>query len=137
MILVHALARPSLVYISAEPWMALPSNSQPRHPGIGRSERCYWPSSQCPGADYRSPAWKALRWRESMRRVGLSGIHNGSKLVEISTIGQNLRFTPTRNGGSTGPDRGYRDLPEGIIEASLTIDTRAWLKGYRGMARCA
>jgi hypothetical protein len=63
---------------------------------------------------------------------------SGSKLVGIETVGQNLRFTPTRNGGSTGPDKGHRDLPDGTIEAPLTIDTEGLgLKVAEAWARCA
>jgi hypothetical protein len=141
MILVHPLARTEPgFYISAEPWMALPSNVN--HAILGSAIRevllAFQPNVPVP--DYRSPAWKALRLAR-IRAVGVRSerqFMNGSKLVGISTVGQNLRFTPTRNGGSIGPDRGYRDLPEGIIEAPLTIDTKGLgLKVIDAWARCA
>jgi hypothetical protein len=62
---------------------------------------------------------------------------SGSKHVGIKTVGQNLRFTPSRNGGSTGPDKGHRYLPEGTIEAPLTIDAEGLgLKVVEAWARC-
>jgi hypothetical protein len=61
-ILVHALARTeSGFYISAEPWLTMPSTVT--HAILGSAIRqalfAFQPSTPVP--DYRSPAWKALR----------------------------------------------------------------------------
>src|SRR5260221_5844462 len=125
-ILVHALARTGAgFYINAEPWMTLPSNVNHAILGSAIREALLAFQPNVPIPDYRSLAWRALRLAR-VRAVGVRSerqFMSDSKLAGISTLGQNLRLIPTRNGGSTGPDRGYRDLPDGIIEVPLTIDT--------------
>src|SRR5260370_39145742 len=99
-ILVHALARTEPgFYISAEPWLTMPSNVT--HAILGSAIReallAFQPSIPVP--DYRSPAWKALRLAR-IRAVGVKSerqFMSGSKHVGIETVGQNLRFTPRRN----------------------------------------
>src|SRR6266478_5035013 len=139
-VLVHALARTEPgFYISAEPWLTLPSNVNPVVLGSAIREALLAFQPNVPIPDYRSPAWKALQLAR-VRAVGVRAerqFMSGSKLVGIATVGQNLRFTPTRNGGSTGPGRGYQDLPEGTFEAPLTIDTEGLgLKVVEAWARC-
>ena len=140
-ILVHALARTEPgFYIIAEPWTTLPSNVDHATLGSAIREALLAFRSNVRVPDYQTLAWKALR-RARLRAVGVRSerqFMSGSKLVGISTVGQNLHFTPTRNGGSTGVDRGYRDLPEGLIEVPLTIDSEGiGLKTVDAWARCA
>jgi hypothetical protein len=49
-------------------------------------------------------------------------IYDGSKQVDIGTKGESLVFTPTRNGGTTGPEKCYHDLPAASVAVPLDAD---------------
>jgi hypothetical protein len=77
-----------------------------------------------PIPDYRAPEWKALR----LARLHAGGVRSEAqfmtarRLVSIEAVGNILSFTPTRNGGSVGPERGYHDLRELSVNAAMEID---------------
>jgi len=139
-ILIHALAKTEPgFYIDAEPWLILPSDAHPSEIGeaIRKALRAFRPSVPVP--DYRSPEWKALR----LGRFRAAGVRSerefmsGSKLVDISTVGEAIQFVPTRNGGSSGAQRGYHFLPGAALKAPLKADAESLaLKLAEAWTRC-
>jgi hypothetical protein len=67
--------------------------------------------------------WKlvASEVRARNRAAGIKSakhLHESAKLVVVRETDLAFEVTPCRNGGSTGPDRGYHDL----TDATLTLD---------------
>jgi hypothetical protein len=93
-----------------------------------------------PVPDYRSPEWKAHQLA-LFRAAGVKSarqFESGSKAVLIETARKNLHFTPSRNGGSTGPNKGHHFLLERMVETPLGIDPEALgLTLAEVWARCA
>jgi hypothetical protein len=139
-VLIHASARTAAgFYISAEPWLTMPSDVSNALLGSAVHEALLAFRSNVAVPDYRSLEWKALQ-RARLRAVGAGSerqFMKGSKFVGIGVVGQEFHFSPTRNGGSTGPDRGYRFLPGDIVKSPPTNEPEILAqKLVEAWARC-
>lgn len=65
--------------------------------------------------------WMAFRIgvNRALNEVGISSVsklHTGARLVSLRVFASAVCVTPTRNGGGSGPDRGFDELAEMVRE---------------------
>ncbi len=60
----------------------------------------------------------------------------GSKLVLIDATGDSFVFTPTRNGGTTGLDKGYAELAGRVAVPLGAADNHLGMALAEAWARC-
>ena len=66
-----------------------------------------------------------------------SNLPTSALQVDIGTKGESLVFTPTRNGGTTGPEKGYHDLPAASVAVPLDADDNSLAMALaEAWARC-
>jgi hypothetical protein len=74
-------------------------------------------SSGVPVPDYRNEDWKALQketWKAAGRR-SLRSFMTEARYVGVRLSGDTLTLEPTRNGGASGKDRGFRPIPDATL----------------------
>jgi hypothetical protein len=138
-IVIEARARiPGPAHIGTE-WWNLPISVTSAELGLAIRGALLAFQPDAPWPDFRSPEWKALR-KIRLRAAGVTSERQymtGSKLVHIDAAGENLVLTPTRNGGATGPTKGFEELTAASAAVSLAADdSRLGIAVTEAWARC-
>jgi len=71
---------------------------------------------------------------EAARRRSYAAVVRDAVLVHVEREGERLRFTPTRNGGPTGPDRGFHRLHEELSSPSEPDEIGRTARAALGLA---
>jgi hypothetical protein len=119
-------------------WWVMPVNATPAKLGSAIRRALLAFHADAPQPDFRAAGWKAL----SKARLHAAGVTSegkyikGSKLVHIDAASDSLVFTPTRNGGTTGPDKGYEELAAKMAVSLRADDNHLGVALTEAWARC-
>lgn len=112
-ILVHPVAKTDAGFsIWIGPWWTLRGDASPASIGEAVRKALSDAPASVPQPNWQSSEWKSLTKARHMAAGVKSerGFVVGSKLVAIEHVNHAIRITPTRNGGTSGPDKGFHEL---------------------------
>lgn len=134
--LIHPTSKTtSGLVIASAPFQAIPADSDLAVLGIAIRVALATSSDGVP----HPTDWKGI----SSSRLTAAGVkteatfQRNSKLVAVNRIGAEIVFTPTRNGGSSGGDKGFHKIDDRAVVASIGIsDESLGQKVHDALADC-
>jgi len=113
-------------WIDDRPIMSLPLTGTGHDLGLAALQALSCSRSKVPVPNYKGADWTALQrevWgaagQRSFRRFMANAYYVGLRLSDGV-----LTLQPTRNGGATGPDRGFRPLLEATLKMTAPADPK-------------
>jgi hypothetical protein len=83
--------------------------------------------------------WKAhlMPLLESAKIRSWNALLKSAKMCEVETLGHEIRVTPSRNGGTSGSDKGYHPIADrAIVLPALCSDDELGASVLRAVALC-